>query len=265
MGRALEVIGASATAPGATLTAMTAFSGNSLTVRSYPFEADAFLLQAWADVQAAGTFRVRSSRLHDQVQGLRFDTQIGIVEPYLPPGFRQRLFPQDVLTAEIAGSAVAGDVEVGALLAYYEDLPGVDAQLLRYEEVLGRAVHLLTVENSLSKAASGGYSGEEAITADFDVLKANTLYAILGYFVDTEVGIVRYRGADTGNVGVGGPGEPGIIHETKEWFARLARVYDLPLIPVFNAANADGFLIDVGGDENAATVVVTTILAELAG
>lgn len=263
MGRALEVIAGSATAPGATLTAMTAFAGNTYTVRSFPFESRAELLQAWADAQAAGTFRVRSPRLHDNVQGLRFDTQAGVVHPLLPYVARQPLFPQDQLTAEIAGSATAGDAEVGVLLVYYEDLPGIDARLFNVDEVLARVVNIVPVFNSISKGASIGYSGEEAIDEN-DLLKANTEYAILGGYVDTEVAVVRIRGPETGNLGLGFPGDTDVDHVTANWFAWLSMQSGLPCVPVFNAANRDNTLIDVGGDENSATVGVTTILAELA-
>lgn len=263
MGRALEVLAGFATAPSTTFTALTMASGNSATIRNAPFDAEILLLQAWADNQAVGTFRIRSPRLHDNVQGIRLDVTASDVAPLLPWGFRQPLTPQDALTLELTGSATAADIETAALLVHYADLPGVEARLLTWADVLERMVSLVTVENTLALGTAGGYSGEEAINAEFDLVKANTDYALLGYTVDAECAVVRWRGADTGNLGVGGPGNETLRHVTAEWFKRLSLAYDLPLIPVFNSANKAGILLDGAQDENGTDTTLTSFLAEL--
>lgn len=263
MGRALEIIAATATAAAAAGSDLTAAAGNSLTVRNARADAPVYLLQAWADVQTAGFFRIRSARLHDNVQGLRLDTVVGDVGPLLPAGMKQRLYSQDQLTLTISGAAVAGDIETGCLLVYYEDLPGGDARLATWEDVMRRAVSWMTVENTIATVATGGWGGEEAINAEFDLFKANTDYALVGYLVDAEAAAVRWRGSDTGNIGVGGPGEPGIRHVTEEWFLRLSRLTGLPLVPVFNSGNKDSILLDAAQDENGTDLTVTSIFAEL--
>jgi len=263
MGRALELISGRATAPGAAFTAVTMASGNSLTIRNTPFDTDIRLLQVWADFQVAGTLRIRSPKLHDNVQGLRLDATVSLVHPLLPMGASQRLVAQDTLVAEMIGSAVAGDIENFAALIWYANLPGTDARLVAPDEVLRRAVNLVAVENTITTGAGGGYTGEEALNAEFDLLKANTDYALLGYLVDAECCAVRWRGADLGNLGVGGPGADDIRHLTAEWFMRLAAAYQLPLIPVINSANKAGILIDAVQDENAAAVTLTSIFAEI--
>jgi len=263
MGRALQVITGFVTAPGATLTAWTLASGDSLSIRSAAIESPIHLLQAWADNQVAGTLRVRSPRLHDNVQGIRLDVTASDVSPLLPTGIMQRLFAQDTLVAEQSGSGVAGDIETGAVLVMYDNLPGVDGRLASWEQVKPLIKHILTVENTLALGIAGGYSGEEAIDAEFDLLKANTDYALLGYLVDVECAVVGWRGIDTGNLRVGGPGNETLRHITSEWFIRLNRLTGLPTIPVFNSANKSGILIDGAQDENGTDVTVTTILAEL--
>ncbi|MCL6552923.1 MAG: hypothetical protein K6W08_07365 [Firmicutes bacterium] len=264
MGRALEVIAGQATAPGTTFTSLTMNSGNSLTIRNAPLDSGVWLLQVWVDAQGAGTFRVRSPKLHDNVQGLRFATTVSDVVPLMPEGAKQRLVPQDVLIAEITGSATAGDIESAAMLIYYENLPGTDARLARWSDIAGRIVNIVTVENTIATGTAGGYSGEEPINAEFDLLKANTDYALLGYTVAQECAVVRWRGADTGNLGVGGPGNETLRHVTSQWFKRLSMIHDWPLIPIFNSANKAGILIDCHQDENGVDVTVTSILAELA-
>ena len=263
MGRALELITGFVTAPDTTQTALTVAVGNTLTVRSHPFEAPAHLIQAWTDNQTAGILRIRSPRLHDQVQGIRLDASPSEVKPLLPFGAMQDLFPQDTLTVDLSGSATGGDIETACMLVYYGDLPGIESQLMHPAEVLPRIVHLVTVENTLALGTAGGYSGEEAIDAEFDLLRANTEYALLGYLVDAECAAVRYRGPFSGNLGLGGPGDELGRDYTKDWFINLSEAYSLPLIPVFNAADKSNVLIDGAQDENGTDVTVTSLLAQL--
>lgn len=264
MGLGLEVVTGFGTALSATVfTGLTAAAGNSFAVRSTPMGSQIYLLDAWADWQSAGTVRIRSPRLHDNVQGIRLDTVVGDVSPLLPLGALQMLLSQDTLVVEGISAAVAGDIETLSFLIWYADLPGVDARLVNWSDIRGRISHIVNVENTLALGTAGGYSGEEALNAEFDLLKRNTDYAVLGYEVDTECATVRWRGADTGNLGVGGPGEPALRERTRRWFIQLAEYTGLPCIPVFNAANVPGVLVDGAQDENGTDVTVTTILAEL--
>lgn len=262
-GRGLEVVAGQVTAPGATFTAWTMNAGNTLSVRNADLSKKIWLLDVWAKQQAAGNLRVRSPKLHDNVQGLRFRATAADVEPLMGVVFKQPLFAQDTLIVEQTGSAVAGDLEMGGLLIYYEDLPGQDARFIGFDDLMKKGLNEVLVENTISTGVAGGYSGEEAINAEFDLLKANTDYALVGYLVDTICGTVRWRGPDFGNLGVGGPGNQVDHMITREWFSRLARLYQTPLIPVFNSANKAGTLLDVHQDENGADPVVTTILVEL--
>lgn len=263
MGRALEIVTGRVVAPGAALTGLTMSAGNTLTVRNAPLDSDVRLISLWVDVQAAGVLRIRSPRLHDNVQGIRFTTVPSEPKDLIPRRWFQKLVPQDLLIAELSGSAVGGDIENAAMLLYYSNLPGVDARLATVEEVLKRTVNIVTVENTIAAGAGGGYTGEEALNAEFDLLRANTDYALLGYTVSVECGAVRWRGADTGNLGVGGPGDELARDLTENWFIHLSEYLSLPLIPVFNSANKAGVLIDVLQDENAAAVTVNSIFAEI--
>jgi len=264
MGKALELLTGFATAPGTTATALTMAAGNSATVRAAAPGSVINLLSAWADVQGAGTLRIRSSLLHDATQGIRLDTVVSDLAPLLPLGIRQPLRGNDTLTIDITGSSTAGDIETACLLVSYQDLPGADAHLIGEAELLSRARHIFTVENTLSLGTGGGYSGEEAINAEFDLGKANTEYALVGYLVDAECACVRWRGADTANLGVGGPGADDRRELTAWWFVWLSRQQRLPLVPVFNFTNKGGILLDGAQDENGADVTVTSIFVELA-
>jgi len=263
MGKALEIITGRVVAPSTTLTALTMSAGDSLTIRNAPIDSEIMLLQAWADNQTSGTLRIRSPRMHDNVEGLRLDVLTSEVKPLLPRRFMQRLIPQDQLTVALSGSATAGDVESAALMVFYADLPGISARMIDAPTLLANMVNLMSVENTLALGTGGGYSGEEAITAEFDQLKANTDYALLGYHVDAECAAVGWRGSDSGNLRVGGPGDELGRDYTGSWFYDLAFWYQMPMIPVFNAANKDAILIDGVQDENGTDVTLTSILAQL--
>lgn len=264
-GIALELVTGFVTAPSATLTAWTMASGNSLTVRNAPVDSMVRLLSAWALQQTVGYLRIRSPKMHDNVQGVRLRAPATNALPLLPLGASQRLYAQDVLTVEQSGSATGGDIEQGSLLVYYDNLPGQDARLISASELLKRGVNEFSFENTISTGTAGGYSGEEAINAEYDLMKANTDYAIVGYITSVAAAALRWRGVDTANLGVGGPGNTANMHVTANWFVRLSQAFgDLRTIPVINSANKGGTLIDAAVDENGADPIVTTLCVELA-
>lgn len=259
----MELLVGQVTAPSTTLTALTMNSGNSLTVRNTSPQATIMLMQVWVDNQAAGTFRVRGPEFHDNVQGMRFDITASEVDPLIPWGITEKLKPQQTIIAELSGSGTAADIESAALLLYYSDIPGLTGRYITPEEVTRRKESLMTVENTLSLGTAGGYSGEEAINAEFDLWEANRDYALVGYLVDGEAAAIRWRGTDTGNLGIGGPGNEVDRQLTNNWFAMLSKTYGMPLIPVFNSANKASILIDGHQDENGTDVTVTSIFALL--
>lgn len=261
--RAVELLTGTATAPGSTLTAVTTAVGNSMEVRHASPNSKIKLVQAWVFSQADGILRIRSPHFHDNVQGMRMRHELGAPYPLLPEMFAQDIHNDDNLTVELSGSGTAGDIETACLLLFYEDLPGINGNFIDAEQAMKGMKSLLTVENTITAGANGGYSGEEAINAEFDLLKSQVNYALLGYSVSQDCAAVRYRGVDIGNLGVGGPGNAAHKNLTANWFARMSKWLDAPLIPVLNAANAPGILLDVAQNEDAAAVTVTSYLAEL--
>src|SRR5713101_8523813 len=256
MGHALEVIGGQVTAPGATLTSLTMNSGNSATVRNADLSSIVGLLGSWANNNAAGIMRIRSPRLHDNVQGIRYRIPAASAQPLVVPGLFQRLIPQDTLTLELSGSAVGGQIEQAGFLLYYSDLPGNAARFISPTELKQRTVNMWTTEVPVTPGATGGYSGQVAINSTFDNFKANTDYALVGYTVDALCSIVRFTSPDFSNLGVGGPGLLTARWLTERWFEHLSMEHGIPLIPVFNAANKFGTLVDIMQNQAAAGVNV---------
>jgi hypothetical protein len=260
MGLAFEVLAGRATNPAA-ITALTANSGDSFAIRSFPFESPAYIEDMWAKSATAGIVRVRSPRLHDNVQGIRFRTIAATSRSFIGDPFQQLLFPQDVLTFELQGGGA--ETDNGFLGIYYRNLPGTDARLRLWPDIAGRIVNLLTVEVATTTSATvGDWSGGTAINATFDLLQANVDYAVLGYQSDVAVGAVAIRGPDTGNLRIGGPGTTESL-ETRDWFVRISDATGTPHIPVINAANKGATLLFVCDPANAAAVNVDLILAQL--
>ena len=265
MGKALQVLSGFVTAPSTTYTAWTMGSGDTLSVRSCPEGAKIHLLNMWADNQAAGFLRVRSALLHDNVIGMTAGIVASEVYPLMSSGLGQNLKSQDLLTVEQTGSATGGDIESGSLLVYYEDASGAAARLARYQDIAGRIESYMLVTNTLASGTAGGYSGEEAINAEVDQWKANRDYALLGYLNGAECCTIGWRGPDTSNFRVGGPGMENNRNLTRNWFIELSMATGLATIPIINSANKAATLIDCTQDENGADPIVTSIFALLSG
>jgi hypothetical protein len=260
---ALELLVGRATAPGAAITALTATAGTTFTVRAAPLEARTHLATAWAHTQAAGIVRIRSPRLHDNVQGIRARHRAADQAPLLPDTVQQPLVPGDTLLVEATGSAGAGHIEQAGMLIAYSDLPGVRARLIGPEELEGRRRNIVPVETALTAGTTGEFTGERTLVADFDLLKSGADYALVGYLVDVGCAAVGWRSADTGNVRVGGPGWAAGREVTRDWFVRLSAAAGMPLIPVVSAANRLGTLVDVAQNQAGGAVVLTSLLVEL--
>src|SRR5437868_3859242 len=112
MGLAFETIAGRVTNPGAVFTALTANTGDSFAIRSFNPGTPAYLVDMFAQEATIGTIRVRSPRLHDNVQGLRLRVPSTVSRGLMPDQVSQLLYPQDVLTVEMTGGGAETDVGV---------------------------------------------------------------------------------------------------------------------------------------------------------
>lgn len=263
MGKAIDIISGSATAPGATLTALTMASGDSLTIRNYT-EGSARLLTAWPTGKTTlGALQIRSPRMHDNVRGIQLPNPTTPTQPALRSPYMQSLVAQDTLSVLISGSAGVGELMLASLLIYYDNLPGINANLIDRAALMSRGQNIITITNTITAATGPNYTGAETINAEVDLMRANTDYALIGYQVTTGCGAVTIRGSDTGNMRVGGPGRTASDMLTSSWYIHLSDLTGLPCIPVINSANKSNTYIEVQQDEAAAAVPVTTIWVEL--
>lgn len=261
MGLGSEVLTGRVTNPGAAFTGLTMNTGDTLAVRSFPVGSPAYLEGVWGKGATAGSVRVRSPRLHDNVAAFTAGYHINSPRNLMPDQADQRLYPQDVLIAEATGGAA--ETDVAALLVYYQDVPGLDARLAVWEQVLPRVQNILTIRVAVAGAATlGDWSAGTTLTTTQDLLKANIDYAILGYVVQNNVNAIAVRGPDTGNLRVGGPGSSEEI-ETRNWFVDQSDIRKTPHIPIINAANKGATQVFQNDNAAGATNNVDLIVAEL--
>lgn len=263
MKRSIELLVATATAPGAAGVAATAVAGDSLVIKN---GVNARILQSWSDHQGAGFCQiVRNTSGHDTTRDLRYEVAVSDLAKHQPTGIANEVAAQELLSVTIAGSATAGDVETLCMLMEYDDLRGLgDQNLIDWPTLQRRMVKTVNLDITLAAAAGPAFAtSEELITADTDLLKSNSEYAVMGYKVRTEVSAVYLKGPDTANVRVGGPGNDLAGDATSEWFTLLSRAYGRAMIPVISTGNKGSTFCGCHQDENAGAVVVTWLLALL--
>lgn len=262
---AYETIAGMATAPGAVITSLTPVAGNSFRIRD---SARARLVDINQGRQVGGLVRVTSPLLHDNVVGItQSGAGAGLIPQFHSLMVPQELTPQDTLTVAMTGSAVAGDVELTALHVLYEDLAGICAMMISPKEVSDRAIELLSMRVTVTGTAIG-WTGDVAITALDDQLKANQEYAWLGGSVQVgaiamELGIVS---PDWGNLRIGCPMiGSGFTMWSRNYHWKRATELGLPLIPVFNASQKDNVVASILCNENFGAVTMSINLVRLKG
>lgn len=261
MGQALQVVTGQVTNPSTAVTALTPNTGDSFTVQSAAAGSEIRLLNAWAFAATSGIVRIRSPRMHDQAQNMRLQSLASIPYPLLGMEESQILYPQDNVTVEMTGDAAA--VDLVSLLVYYNDLPGIAANLHNWSEIMPQINKLTTIEVDLtSSATSCNYSPTVALNGTFDTLIRNQNYALLGYTCAVSGGTLGFTGNATGKVRCGGP----LVARqdfTANWFIRLNAATGKPTIPVFNSADVASIFLDVAAQAVSTSFKVGVNLALL--
>ena len=260
--KAMQLVTGFVTAPSTTFTALTMASGDTLSVRAMD-GGKAYMLSFWSDQQTAGNVRIRSAQMHDNVQGIRQFSVASEVAPLHPLGANIPLTEFDTLVIDMTGSGTASDIETFSSLWYYDNAKGFNARLVTWDQIKNQIIDYMVVENTLALGTAGGYSGEETIIAEFDQWKTTYDYCLLGYEVSAECACVGWRGPDTSNLRVGGPGNELRKEMTANWFKKLSQETGLATIPVFYGQNKGSLLIDGAQDENGTDSLVSSIFARI--
>lgn len=251
---------------GGAFEALAAATGDTLTFFNVPQGSNPYIAEVWGvDSASACEFSLTASRFHDQTFGIRLACPSGAVlapttRPSLlsPAGFDQPIFPSDVLTAQVNGTAA--DNANLTMLLYYPDLPGIAARFATSAYVRANMKNLVGVRVSPTSGA-GTYGATVTLNSVTNLLHANTDYAVLGFTCQTPIASLVMQGVDTGNLRVGGPVLAAPEHDAY-MFADIADRYNTPLIPIINANNAGATTI-AAAHTAAAAKVVDVLLAEL--
>jgi len=264
MGAALEHLSGSI-GNNAALTNVTMATGDSLTLRAVADQSKGiWLLTSWAMVEAAFIYEIHSPRMHDNVHGIRVRGPANTAVPETSLYNPTRMYTLDTIVVQLAGTSGAGSVSPMSWMVYYEDLPGVQAQLMSLADLSKQGVNYMAQEVVVTGVATGTYSTAVALNANFDFTKANKFYALLGFTVDINGAAICLRGADTGNLRVAAPGINTLPQVTAEWFPRLSQRTGMNLIPKLNANNKGSILIDNLMNHNGGTFNIQVHLMELA-
>lgn len=224
----------SALDPSSTITACTAGTGSTFTVRGTNPQAVTKLVGLSRGGATAGIVRVRSPYLMGPADGIRYAVDGGDVQDLIADAPFQSLVPQDALTVEVTGGASESD---GAMLTtYYGDLPGSSMVLKMPGDISGQAEYVTTWEVDGTASGTIGAWADTSITHLYDDSLGNRWYAILGYVVATAILGVAVWGPDTSNFRIGGPGvvDP---YKTKNHFQRLSQKLGSPAIPCISTTN----------------------------
>jgi len=259
---AIDTVTATVTAAAAAGSAAAAVAGDSLVVRSTSGRVR--LLNMWIDTDAVGFVQLTSPKLHDNTRGIRVRTTVHNPYPLLPFETMQDLYPVDALSLTVASAAGAGKIDNTTMMLYYDDISGIAQTLIDVPTLQKRKLETVTVEYAPGAPASGStYSGLAAITAQSDLLKRGSSYALVGYQVSANLTTLTIRGADTGNFRIPMPGQFPMGYISASWFYDISNYFGLPLIPVFQANNSPAIFIEQVSNDLLAAITASLIFVRL--
>ena len=260
MGALFETQAFYVSSPGASNTAYTAASGDSLINRFFQAPATAELVSFDRQGVTAGYYRVRSPLLYDNVKGIHIATSDGQSIFALPAMGVQALYSQDTLIMEGTGEEDAYDLV--SMTRYYSNFQGSDQRLYSWGTIMPLIDSLYEIEIATTSAATPTSWTDTVVTTTESLLKANTDHAVLGYTCDTALGAICLKGSDTSNFRYGGPGIPNSPW-TPDYFMRIGNMTGLPAIPVINSANVGNTFVSTIDTGDATSSNVTLHLAKL--
>lgn len=260
MGKAFQIQSYGVSSPSSSYTALVPASGDSLSVGNFALTDSAFI-QSFDRIDATkGVYRVRSSKLHDNVKGIHIATAENPTIFGLPPYNNQRLWPQDALIIEGTGSASTFDI--ATLGIYYTNLPGINQRLHSWGDIVALIGNIVTVEVAVTNNGTANVWTDTVITTTDNLLEPNTDYAVLGYNTDLLCAAIAVKGPDTSYVRVGGPGKVG-SEFTADYFVKQSNLSGRPCIPVINSAAAGSTYVSTIDITASSAPNVTLVMAQL--
>lgn len=256
----LDVHNAATSAIG--LTAATAATGDSLSVRSFKPTAYA-RLESLAVHASAGPrlARVISPRMHDNVTGITYQPAELPAQFLFPREVGEPLYSSDTLVVQL--DAAASSDTVATLLVYYSDIDGSGADLRNWGDIRGRIRHVKVMEVAVTNSATIGAWTDTKINTTEDQLHADAEYAVLGFQTSVALATMGIKGPSTSNYRICAPGATETLDLT-EYFITMSEKHGTPHIPVFKANDRNNTFISTAAPTASATADVFAVLAELA-
>ena len=259
----LETIGFQATAPDSAGAAASVFTGDTPTVRGAPGTTGARILGVTGYVHAPGFAQIVRASGHDQIRGARYLLTPGSQLTYLLPATNRLSPPGETLAVTIAGSATAGTIERAFIHVFYDNLPNMTQDLVDYDYVRAQAAAEVTVYASLTLGTAGGWSGEEPLTAESDLLRADRRYALLGMASSSPLAVPYIRGPGTAGLRIAAQADVQTKQFAPHWWMHLSRITGLPVIPVLHGASRNGWFLGASTDQSGSAATITLHMVEL--
>lgn len=242
------------------LAPLTMAGGDSLSVRSFANSSEARLISVIAQGASLPQVRVTSPRLHDNVDGLTFQTAETPSEFAMPPEIGQQLYSSDTLVVQAtSGGANSSAVALGV---YYKDIGGINADLRSWNDVKPNILNIKVMEVTVTTPATPGTWQDTAVTTTENQLKADYAYAVLGFMQSAALAVVGIKGPCTGNLRVCAPAA-GSTYPITDYFIAMGQRHGLPMIPVFKANDRANTYISAAAAAASVTSNVGVVLAQL--
>jgi hypothetical protein len=253
---------------GGAFEALAASSLSQLAIPNFIQGTNADMLTAWgANSANACDFDIRSPSFHDNTRGIRmayaFQPTVGAgdkTQILLPDLITQPLYPSDVLTIEVNGTAT-NNVGI-AYTAYYDQLPGAVQRLISPGEINARVKNYVGIRVSVVAGAAGDFGATRLLNQDDDRLIANTDYAVLGFTGQIPACTVVMVAPETSGRPVGAP-----VHWdaniSGDYFMNMSQLYSRACCPVINSNNKGNVTFQAASPAGATAVAMEVILAEL--
>lgn len=256
----IDTILGKAVNPSTTFTAVTFATGDSGTIRNFPSTSQAMIDRVTRVGAASGSVRLLSPYLHDNVRGITFTSAQSPTTRLFPRWMTEYVQPQDTLTVQLTGGAA--ETDLAAVNIYYTNLAAGTARLHSPGDITGNIKHIKPMVVAVTNSATTGVWTDTLINTTEALLQANTDYAVLGYVVDTAMGLVGIKGMETLNLRVCGPAVTD-TNITEDFFINWTMDRGTPHIPVFNSANIGSTYVSTCDAVASSTANVQLILAEL--
>lgn len=251
---------------------LTANSGDSLSIANY-VNGGARIFRAWGidsdSVAELALTDTRTDSIHDPQYGIRFNipslipggaASVGS-HNLIAEGFTVPVYSGDALTMTVTTTA-ADDVLV-SWLTQYDDLPGVQGQFARWEQVQQLVDTTIGVRCApVASGTPGLYGSSRAINADDSRWTGGKYYAILGWTVQTVCTTIAFSGQAWGNNKIGGPAGA-LTTDTTMYFVDLYNATGIPCIPVFNGYDASNVFLYAADGEASTSPKVDVLAYEL--